>query len=161
MLPVIRESLNTSSDVPSRIDDIIEEFSEVLPNLDTSALEEYEDKTLYFIEDLQPEIRDKIKSNLVVKEDDELGTNAYELFVQESKNAFPGRLESKWNVYDRSVRAKKFIKNYITKHKIPFNQKVVVLAHFIYFYMHTGKWSWKCKRDVELSYPSEYIRMKN
>jgi serine protease inhibitor len=64
-------------------------------------------------------------------------------------------------VYDRSVKSKKFIKKYIEENKIPQDHKVVVLAHFIYFYMHTGKWNWPCDRDKELSYPSEFIRMKN
>jgi len=27
--------------------------------------------------------------------------------------------------------------------------------------MHTGKWSWKCDRDHELSYPTDFKRMKN
>ena len=159
--PLIRESLNTSSDVPSDIDEILSEFKDLLPNLDCSMFDHYGDKSLYFIEDMQSDVRDKIKSQLVKREDDSLGWNVFNLFVKESKNVFPARLESKWNVYDRSVKAKKFIKNYITDHQVPTDKKVVVLAHFIYFYMHTGEWGWKWDRDQELSYPTTFIRMQN
>lgn len=161
LLPSIRESLNTSSDVPSNVDELIREFKDLLPNLDSSLLDQMEDKRLYFIHDLQQDVRDRIKWNLVEKAGDPLGSNVFDLFVKEAKAAFPGRLESKWNVYDRSVKSKKFIKKYIEENKIPQDHKVVVLAHFIYFYMHTGKWNWPCDRDKELSYPSEFIRMKN
>lgn len=162
VLPLIRESLNTSSDVPSSIEKIIEEFREILPNLDVSAFDEYFDKTHYFIEDLQPDLKDRMIANLKAKSDDELGSNAFDLFVKETKKIYPfGRLESKWNVYDRSVKAKKFIKRYIEENQIPPTYKVVILSHFIYFYMHTGKWAWKCSRESDLAYPSEYIRMKN
>ncbi|CAI2377197.1 unnamed protein product [Moneuplotes crassus] len=161
VLPVIRESLNTSSDIPSDVDQVIEEFRELIPQLDDSPLEEYEDKKHYFLEDLQTDVKDVIKAELEDDEDDPLGSNAYDLFIRESKQAFPGRLESKWNVYDRSVKAKKFVKNYIRNYQIPKDQKIVILAHCIYFYMHTGKWDWKCDREKELSYPTDFIRMKN
>ena len=161
LLPTVRESLNTSSDFPSDVDELITEFREVLPNLDTSLMEDYDDRKHYFIEDLQPDIRDKIKAELEEDEDDPLGSNAFQLFIRESKAIFPARLESKWNVYDRSVRSKNFIRNYIRINQVPKDQKVVVLSHWIYFYMHTGKWEWKCDRSKELSYPSEFKRMKN
>lgn len=161
VLPAIRESLNTSSDIPSDIDQIIEEFRELIPQLDDSLLEEYKDRKHYFIEDLQSDVKDVIKADLDENEEDPLGSNAYELFIRESKQVFPGRLESKWNVYDRSVKAKKIVKNYIRNYQIPKDQKIVILAHWIYFYMHTGKWDWKCDREKELSYPTDFIRMKN
>lgn len=161
VLPWIRESLNTSSDVPSDVDNVLSEFKEVIPHLDCSILDGMEDKKHFFINDLQPEVKERMKTNLEPRDDDPLGSNAYELFVDETKKAFPGRLESKWNVYDRSVHVKKFLKNYIRNNQISSDCKVVVLSHFIYFYMHTGKWAWKCSRDVELTYPSEFIRMKN
>lgn len=161
ILPIIRESLNTSSDIPSDVDQVIEEFKELIPQLDDSLLDQYEDRKHYFIEDLQTDVKDVIKAELGDDDEDPLGSNAYELFIRESKQVFPGRLESKWNVYDRSVKAKKFIKNYIGNYQIPKDQKIVILAHWIYFYMHTGSWDWKCDREKELSYPTEYIRMKN
>lgn len=129
VLPAIRESLNTSSDIPSDIDQVIEEFRELIPNLDDSPLEEYEDKKHYFLEDLQTDVKDVIKAELKENEDDPLGSNAYDLFIRESKQIFPGRLESKWNVYDRSLKAKKIIKNYIRNYQIPKTQKIVILAH--------------------------------
>lgn len=129
VMPIIRESLNTSSDIPSDIHQIIEEFRELIPNLDDSMLEEYKDKKHYFIEDMQCDVKDVIKSELGEEDEDPLGSNAYDLFIRESKKIFPGRLESKWNVYDRSVKAKKYIKNYIRNYQIPKDQKIVVLAH--------------------------------
>eukprot|EP00343_Euplotes_focardii_P009499 CAMPEP_0205823748 /NCGR_PEP_ID=MMETSP0206-20130828/17773_1 /ASSEMBLY_ACC=CAM_ASM_000279 /TAXON_ID=36767 /ORGANISM="Euplotes focardii, Strain TN1" /LENGTH=210 /DNA_ID=CAMNT_0053121191 /DNA_START=18 /DNA_END=647 /DNA_ORIENTATION=- len=96
VLPWIRESLNTSSDFPSDVENVIEEFKEVIPQLDSSLMDEYDDKKHFFIEDLQADLRDKIKEDIVEKDEDQLGSNAYELFIKESKAIFPARLESKW-----------------------------------------------------------------
>lgn len=161
ILPSIRESLNTSSDLPSDIDSIVSEYKEVFPRLDSSLLNDYKDRKHFFIEDLQTELSERMTSNLKHDEDDQLGSNAYELFIKESKKIFPARLESKWNVYDRAVRSKNYIKNYIRINQVPKDHKVIILSHMIYFYMHTGKWDWKCERDHELSYPTDFIRMKN
>jgi hypothetical protein len=161
ILPSIRESLNTSSDIPSDIDSIISEFKEVFPRLDSSLLDDCEDRKHYFIKDLQSDVSEVMTSDLKDDENDQLGSNAYELFIKESKKIFPARLESKWNVFDRAVRSKNYIKNYIRINQIPKDQKVIILSHMIYFYMHTGTWDWKCDRDHELSYPTEFIRMKN
>jgi hypothetical protein len=102
VFPLIRESLNTSSDIPSDISEILLEFKEKLPNLDCSMLETYGDKTHFFIDDMQADVKDKIKSKLIHQEDDPLNSNVFELFIEESKKVFPARLESKWNVYDRA-----------------------------------------------------------
>ncbi|CAI2377065.1 unnamed protein product [Moneuplotes crassus] len=161
ILPVIRESLNTSSDIPSDIDFIVEEFRELIPQLDDSLLEAYCDRKHYFIEDLQDEVKNVIQAELGENTEDPLGSNAYDLFIRESKKIFPARLESRWNVYDRSVKTKNFVKNYIKNYHIPKDQKIILLAHCIYFYMHTGKWDQKCSRKEELPYPAEFIRMKN
>lgn len=129
ILPLIRESLNTSSDIPSDIESVLAEFKEVIPQLDASFLEEYEDPKHYFIEDLQSEVKDKMKAELTENDEDALGSNAYELFIRESKAIFPARLESKWNVYDRSVKAKQIVKNYIRNYQIPQDQKIIILGH--------------------------------
>ena len=129
LMPTIKESLNTSSDFPSDVDEIISEFKEFLPHLDCSLIDDYKDRKHYFIEDLQTETCEKIKDALKEDKDDKLGSNAYEVFIKESKAVFPARLESKWNVFDRSVRSKNYIKNYLRIHQIPKDQKVVILAH--------------------------------
>ena len=59
ILPTLRESLNTVSDIPENIDSIKEEYQKLIPHLDFSLFKSYNSK-YYYIEDMPKKIQEKI-----------------------------------------------------------------------------------------------------
>jgi len=116
----MRECINISSDIPANIEESVEEFKKLIPQLDDSELDAYHDKLHYWIEDFNADLIAKVKPNIVPDESDPCGTNAYRLVVNEAlklENHY--RFETRWSIYDRSERAKKFTKQYIQSNQIP------------------------------------------
>ena len=73
----------------------------------------------------------------------------------------PGAFESRWNIIDRCTRVKKFIKKYIEDNQIPIDQKIILSAHFVFFYTYTGSYDREYSRDEVLPKPDHYITLKN
>lgn len=119
VIPWMRESLNISSDVPLNVEHTMKKYKELIPQLDDSALNDYEDKLHYFIEDMPEEIKTRILGKIRPTEADPIGTNAYDLVLEEAKVHYPDILEPKWNIYDRAQRVKKFVNDYLEQHQIP------------------------------------------
>ena len=70
LVPKMREIINTSQSFPANINTSIQEFSKLFPNFDTSELDLYPDPLNYYVDDLDDELKEHIKSNLEYKEDD-------------------------------------------------------------------------------------------
>ena len=82
IVPKMREIMSTSNDIPVNIYSVIEEFSKLFPNLDTSELDKYTDPLHYFVEDLDESIKENILSRLQTKEDDCISSNAFDILIE-------------------------------------------------------------------------------
>lgn len=161
VVPNLRECLNTSSDIPVHIEETIREFRELIPQLDFSLFDEFEDRPHYFLEAMHAEVKDKIKSQLVSKDGDSLGSNCQDLILEMVQAAFPERLEVRWNIFDRANLVKKLIKKYIEENNVPGDEKIVLVTHYVYCYLHTGKWNKEYTREESLPMPDNCIIMDN
>jgi phosphohistidine phosphatase SixA len=160
VVPNLRESMNTSSDIPENIENIREEFTNIIPHLDFSLMNNYKNHIYYYLEDMSPEFNDKIIEKLSQNESNEY-IDPTDAILEEIRSKFPEKNESKWNALARTKIVKAFTKDYITKNIIPYDEKIVLVTHFVYCYMHTGKWSKEHSRDEDLPMPDEFIKMDN
>ena len=110
---------------------------------------------------MNSEVRDHVKSLLVPKDGDSLGSNCQDLILEMVQAAFPVRFESKWNILDRTAVVKKLIKKYVEDNNIPKDEKIILVTHFVYCYMHTGKWNREYTREETLPMPDNCIIMDN
>jgi len=160
VVPSLRESLNTVSDIPENIDEVQTEYSKLIPQLDFSMFQQYKNKSLYYIEDMPKEIQIKLSKNL-----NKTHNFSYKDPVEDISELIraqnPKKLEGKWNVFNRTCAVKSMVKKYISKNAIPKDQKIVLVTHFVYCYIHTGRWQREYQRDEELPTPDEYIYMNN
>ena len=100
-MPKLREHLHTCHDIPVNIEDVIKEFSPYFENFDVSELDNYKDPKHYFIEDLNPELRDMFEPKIVEKAGDCIGTNAFDVICDYIKEVYPQRSESYRNTFER------------------------------------------------------------
>ena len=75
ILPKAKESLEGPDDIPTNIDLTISEFSKDFPSLDATLFNKYEDKYMYFFEDLDESIRAELQPQIKEDESDPIGNN--------------------------------------------------------------------------------------
>jgi len=64
LTPLLRENMHTVCDIPQDIDDTLDYFEPLFPNLDTSALEVYRNRKQWYLEDLEPSVQKRIQERL-------------------------------------------------------------------------------------------------
>ena len=161
IVPLLREIMNLASGIPYSIDKVIEEFSLLFPILDTSLFDKYEDKLHYFLYDSDQKLKEEILGKLEKKEDDVIGTNAFDLLLEKSKGIKPHKLETKLNVLQRVNKIKSYVNEYVES--LDSDQKVVVVTHFFILEMWTGNWDGN-PYDFDLKdvrKPTRYINFRN
>lgn len=161
MVPDMRESMNISSDIPFNINDIIEEFRHLIPQLDFSLFDNYDDNVHWFLENMDDKIKHKIKPRIEPNDNDCIGTNAYQLIMNEVSEVYPENLESRWNIFDRATRVKQFVKNYLANTHLEEGEKVVMVAHYVFIKIYTAKYTQEHSRDEPLPEPEQNIQMRN
>ena len=124
IVPKMKEAIEGCDDIPADMDQTIEEFSSLLPNLDTHLLEGYKNKTNYFLEDVYTDDPDELKGSIS------------ELIAKK----FPQPAESLYSVYLRATATKKYIKEYLESNDIPKSSKIVLVSHYTFLMMYTGNW---------------------
>jgi broad specificity phosphatase PhoE len=160
VVPNLRESMNTSSDIPENFENVRDEFSKIFPHLDYSLMDDYKNQFYYYLEDMSQEYHDKIIKQLHHSEINDY-IDPMDVLLEEIKLRLPEQNESRWNALARAKNTKEFIKNYLSENDIPFDEKVVLVTHYVYCYMHTGKWYKEYSRDEALPHPDEYFPMDN
>ena len=81
--------------------------------------------------------------------------------MEEARPVHPGNYESRWNIHDRTIRIKEFVKKYIEENKILADEKIILSAHFVFFVHYTGSHDHEYSRDELLPKPDHYISLKN
>lgn len=119
LVPDMRESMNIVGDMPINIDELVREYREHIPNLDDSEIDKCKDRRHWFLDNLMPDFVHKVHSKIMEKKDDPCGSNLYDLIMEEEKHCHPNNFETRWNIFERGQRVKKFAKNYIDKNQIP------------------------------------------
>ena len=120
----MKEAIEGWDDIPADMDQTIEEFSSLLPNLDTHILERYTNKVNYFLEDVYTDNPEELKGSIS------------ELIAKK----FPEPAESLYSVYLRAVATKKYIKEYLENTDISKESKIVLVSHYTFLMMYTGNW---------------------
>ncbi|CAI2370760.1 unnamed protein product [Moneuplotes crassus] len=166
MLPCLRECINHMGDCPVHIDDIMEEFKPIIPQLDDSEINKKESRAHWFMDDFtfsnkNEEFQEKLKSDLKDDCEDSLNTNLCELLMDCIRELMPKPLECGWKMRERSTELKKFVKSYISKNKISKDQKVILVGHYKIFSYYTGKWESELSREEKLPSPTDYVKLEN
>ena len=161
VVPDLREIMNLASGIPWNIEKLLEEFSEYWPNLESSLFDKFENKLHYFLENSDKELKDEILSKMEPKEDDPIGTNAFDLLLKRSVEVKPLKLETSHNVLFRVNKVKEMVKDYAKS--LESDQKIVVLSHFFILEMWTGKWEGSLYDETrkDLKKPTAYFHFKN
>lgn len=160
VVPNLRESMNTSSDIPENFENVRDEFTKLIPHLDFSLMDDYKNPFYYYLEDMSPEFHDRVIKQLHHSEINDY-IDPMDVILEEIKSSFPEQNEGRWNALARTKIVKEFIRNYLTKNDIPFDEKIVLVTHYVYCYMHTGKYNKEYSRDEVLPQPDEFIPMDN
>ena len=50
--PLMRERMHTTCDIPANLEELLKEFKEKIPQLDVSAFDRYDDRKLWYLDDL-------------------------------------------------------------------------------------------------------------
>ena len=159
---MLREAVDTVCDIPVNIIDTIEDYKKKFPKFDSSELEKYQDPAHYFLKDIELEFSNRIMKNKVQDTKDSLGSNAFELLLEEINENYPEKIENNKHILKRVAKAKTYIKEFIESTDIEDDSKIVLVGHSNYFKNWTGKW------DRELSYygdevpePTESVFLNN
>ena len=48
----MRERMHTTCDIPANLEELLKEFKEKIPQLDVSAFDRYDDRKLWYLDDL-------------------------------------------------------------------------------------------------------------
>ncbi|CAI2372015.1 unnamed protein product [Moneuplotes crassus] len=171
LLPQLRESLNIISDIPSNINEVIEEFKELIPQLhiaelNTSLVDQRTSREHWFLNDLefnieQQESMSEIKKELEVWLEEEEEKDVCELLCKYGREVHSTVLESRWSVRDRAMEVKKIVKKYLDENEIPEDQKVIIVGHYVIFCHYTQVWEKEYSRDKEIPRPENCLKLKN
>ena len=63
------------------------------------------------------------------------------MFAKKVISCFPDTIESRYSIYKRAEVIKEMIRSYISKHKIPFDEKIILISHKSFLKIYTGKWN--------------------
>lgn len=101
VVPNLRESMNTISDIPENVDDVKAEFTELIPQLDYSLLKQCKNKYYYYIENMPKEIQRKIAKDIDLNPRSPYIDPAG-IISELIKGINPKKMEGNWNSYDRT-----------------------------------------------------------
>ena len=79
--------------IPEHIDIILSKYGELFPKLNTDLFDTYENKVLYFLEDLDDHLKEEIISKLEPRDDNSYKNNIVDIFLEKIKEVYPERLE--------------------------------------------------------------------
>ena len=161
LLPLLREFLNWTHDIPVNIDEVINQYKQIFDHFDTSALDNYEDRLHYFIEDLDQDTRQEITEKLEEKEDDPLKSNAFDIIIEMFKKNYPTPVESVRSIWNRWEKAREKIQELLDSGEVRDDEKVIVCGHSTLFKVWTNKFDWETEGDGPLPKPENFIWLKN
>ena len=75
VMPKAKESLEGPDNVPTNIDLIVSELSKDFPSLDTTLYNKYENKYMFFFEDLDKSLKAELLPQIKEDEYDPIGNN--------------------------------------------------------------------------------------
>lgn len=158
ILPSMREILGINGSCPIHIDEVLEEFKPLIPQLDDSEIDKRKSRAHWFVDDLKFETKNdeyhkKIDSELCESTDDTLKSNFRAILTEIYSEVFPNELESKWGIKDRAESAREFVKEYLVTNDIPEDQKVVLVGHYVLFSYYTAKWDKEPDRSKPIPTP--------
>ena len=93
--PDLREILWGSCDIPTDFSQVLRDFKNSFPNLDTRLMQKYNNKKYWYIYDLQNEM----KSHLINRIQEDASYNPNEYLLDTIGNVYPNKVESSFNVY--------------------------------------------------------------
>lgn len=133
-LPILRECIHSSSDIPT---DILKNMKDPsFADVDFSLFDSYPDKQLYWLEDFfDPEVKAKIESEIEtrgIKNDyDRIIDLTLELLEDAIRNGDPedNRLERTMAQYERSIKLRQVLKEKVQDLKG--DEKAVCVSHFL------------------------------
>ena len=161
LLPKLREALDTTCDIPNNILDTIEEFKGKFKSFDYSRIFKYLDVPHFFLEEIPGEVSAKIMQNKVSNVQDPLGSNAFDLLVEEIDRNYPNKTESIENMTQRIHKAKKSIGNILSTKMNDDDSKIVVVGHSNYFKYWTAKWDKPITEYDIIPEPTEFKWLEN
>jgi len=135
VLPLLREHLSTSCDIPDNLDMLMGEF----PDYDFSLFSEYEDKKLWIIHTLQDEA---VKKELLVAYNEEFlklmdnKLSFSEYILEKMKALHPKQFESRVNLRERTEKVKNIVKEY--QAKLMENEHIAIVSHYSFLKMFTA-----------------------
>lgn len=161
ILPQLREFLNCTHDIPTNIEEIINQYKMYFDKLDTSLFDDFEDKLHYFLEDLDEDKKILIKEKLQPKEGDTLGSNAFDVIIEIFKESFPIAIESVRSIHNRCKFVQKKIQELLDSGEVADDEKIIVCGHSTFFKVWTNKWDIDIEGTDPLPKPENFVWMKN
>ena len=140
VLPKAKEGIDTPCDIPYNVLDSFEEFKSKFPNLEYSDINSYEDPKHFYLEDVDQEFAKNILRNKEESSEDACGSNAFDMIVDCIDKNFSKRLESIRNMVKRTEAVKNRIPQIIKEHSLGKDEKLVIVAHSLFFKVWTAKW---------------------
>ncbi|CAI2373423.1 unnamed protein product [Moneuplotes crassus] len=140
VLPMLKEAIDTTCDIPMNIKDTISDYRNKFKKFDTSEVEKYSDQEHYFLRDIDLEFSKKISTSKIYDPSDPIGSNAYDLLLDEIDRNYPNKIEKDLNILKRVALAKNHIKEFITTTSPGDDSKIILVGHSYYFKMWTAQW---------------------
>ncbi|CAI2376937.1 unnamed protein product [Moneuplotes crassus] len=140
VLPLMKECIVNSDDVPGDIVQRMDEYREIFPNFDTSELEKYEDMHNFFLYDVDMDwARDLLQT--IASRNSKKETSGFRSEIMELLTLrFPLFLESDLSLYKRVLKSKEFLKQFLIQNPLEGDEKIVLVGHRNVFNFWTNKW---------------------
>ena len=153
----------------------MEKWKGILPNLDTSLLEEYNDADHFYIADQDEEIRRMLQYSdqfdaycKTICGDKDLFTplcskckSGFEHVISHTQAMHPEILESVKNVLNRVKKVREMITQKYNQKNSESNQKIVLVGHSIFFKLWTGKWNYDISNTINIPEPNSFKFLQN
>ncbi len=133
VLPICREFIDSSCDIPDDLNKIMKEF----PEVDFSEMDIFEDKDMWIIESLHNEtLREDLlkQAKETVAKSENRGHDFRKFITEYQRKIYPTIFDPPKDVRDRSIKAKKLLKEKLKHHK----EEVAVVSHSAFLYRFTS-----------------------
>jgi hypothetical protein len=161
LLPKLRESLDTTGDIPKNIFDTINEFKEKFKNFDYSRIYLYADIPHFFLKGIPDKDLVNVMKNKKSDPEESLGTNAFDLLTVVIDQNYPNKSESFRNVIKRINKVKQTIGEILSSKMSEEDSKLVVVGHSYFFKLWTGKWEKEMEEYDVVPDPKEFVWLEN